>query len=233
MSLLTADRTPLDAKHWLQFDAKNQEFYGIPKYSDIGQKEYLLVAEDREGLIATDALVVVVGHALHREYTSLFEITLGMSHEDFNNSATQRRFVERIAQIFNDALTSNIQIRAIRRIHQTGKTLIHYYNTTLYRPQRICPTETIEQLKKVVLHPDGSVRHRVKDQLGSEFDLNKINVVPMGACTGMTIFYNFYYKIVMLLIFFTQILMIPFIMVQFQLVNQMIHHQVVSKMIIF
>lgn len=177
------ERSPLDPKHWLQFDAKNQEFYGIPKYGDAGQKEYLLVAEDREGLTATDALVVVVNHPTHREYNNMFDMTLGMDYEDFNNSAVQRRFVERIAQIFGDvAATSNVQIRSIRKIHPSGKTMISYYNSTLYRPHRICPTDSIEQLKKVLVNPDGSVRPRVKDTLGAEFDLNLVNLVPVGAC---------------------------------------------------
>lgn len=47
LNLLTIERTKLDPLHWLQFDSKNREFFGIPKPSDIGQKEYLLVAEDR------------------------------------------------------------------------------------------------------------------------------------------------------------------------------------------
>lgn len=183
--MVTLERAPLDPKHWLQFDAKNQEFFGIPKYGDAGQKEYLLVAEDREGLTATDALVVVVSHPVHREYNNLFEMTLGMSYDEFNNSAIQRRFVERIAQIFGDPTTANVQIRAIRKIHQSGKTLINFYNTTLHRPHHVCPIDSIEQLRKVLVLPDGSAKHRVKDTLGNEFDLNKINLVPMGACMGM------------------------------------------------
>ncbi|XP_037036566.1 uncharacterized protein LOC119074510 isoform X2 [Bradysia coprophila] len=182
LSLLSLDRAPLDPRHWLQFDAKNQEFFGIPKYGDAGQKEFLLVAEDREGLSATDALVVVVSHPLHREYNTLFEMTLGMPYDEFNNSAVQRRFVERIAQIFGDTTTSSIQIRAIRKMHQSGKTLINYYNTTLHRPHHVCPTEHIEQLRKVLIQSDGNIRHRVKDTLGGEFDLNKVNLIPMGAC---------------------------------------------------
>lgn len=184
MSLLSLDRAPLDPRHWLQFDAKNQEFFGIPKYGDAGQKEFLLVAEDREGLSATDALVVVVSHPLHREYNTLFEMTLGMPYDEFNNSAVQRRFVERIAQIFGDSTTSSIQIRAIRKIHQSGKTLINYYNTTLHRPHHVCPTEHIEHLRKVLIHPDGNIRHRIKDTLGADFDLSKVNFVPIGACLG-------------------------------------------------
>lgn len=180
------DRAPLDAKYWLQFDAKNNEFYGIPKFGDNGQREYLLVAEDREGLTATDALVVVVGHAAHREYSGLFELTLGIEYEHFNNSAIQRRFVERIAQIFGDPNTQHIQIRAIRKIHQTGRTMITYYNNTLHRPPHVCPAEAIEQLRSVLLHPNGETRQRVIDTLGAEFDLERANVIPVGACLAGT-----------------------------------------------
>lgn len=43
LKLLTTERNPLDQYHWLQFDSKNQEFFGIPQNQDVGQKEYLLV----------------------------------------------------------------------------------------------------------------------------------------------------------------------------------------------
>lgn len=54
LSLLTMDRNKLEPHNWLQFDSKNREFYGIPKPSDVGQKEYLLVAEDRGILLTGD-----------------------------------------------------------------------------------------------------------------------------------------------------------------------------------
>lgn len=44
LKLLTTERQTLDPYHWLQFDSKNQEFYGVPRPSDIGRKEYLLVS---------------------------------------------------------------------------------------------------------------------------------------------------------------------------------------------
>lgn len=81
LSLLSIERSKLDARHWLQFDSKNQEFYGVPKYADVGQKEYLLVAEDREGLTAHDALVVVVSTPPKKDYSAVFEFTLGIPHE--------------------------------------------------------------------------------------------------------------------------------------------------------
>lgn len=181
LSLLTYERNVLDPKYWLQFDSKNQEFYGIPKSEDVGQREYVLVAEDREGLQATDALVVVVSRP-NTEYNNAFEFTLSIQFEDFNNSLTQRRFVERVAQIFDDPSTSNIQLRSIRMIHQTGATHVSFINTTLYRPHNVCPTEEIDKLKMRLLHKDGSIRPRVKDIIGGEFGLSKIHLAPRGPC---------------------------------------------------
>lgn len=182
LNLLTYDRNELNPKSWLQFDSKNHEFYGVPTFEDAGQGQYVLVAEDREGLQATDALVVVVSQPPHREYSTAFEFTLNIPYEDFNNSAAQRRFIERIAQIYNDPTTSNIQIRSIRKIHQTGTTYVQFYNTTLHRPHNVCPTEEIDILKNILVHNDGSVRQRIKDIIGNEFDLVKIHFAPTGPC---------------------------------------------------
>lgn len=40
---MTIDRTQVPANSWLQFDAKNQEFYGIPLWGDKSVSEYQLV----------------------------------------------------------------------------------------------------------------------------------------------------------------------------------------------
>lgn len=180
--MISNDRKELNPKHWLQFDSKNREFYGIPKYGDAGQKEYVLVAEDREGLSASDALVVIVSHPPHREYNMLFDFTLGMPYEDFNNSAVQRRFVERTLQVFNDPQIGNIQIRAIRKIHATGKTQVSFYNTTLHRPHHVCPSDDIETLRNILTYHDGKVRPAVNEIIGLEFDITKISFTPVGAC---------------------------------------------------
>lgn len=181
---MTSDRQELDPKHWLQFDSKNREFYGIPKFGDAGQKEYVLVAEDREGLGASDALVVVVSPPSQREYNMLFEIHLGMAYEEFNSSAVQRRFVERLLQVFNDPQTSNLQIRAIRKIHSTGRTHISFYNTTLHRPHHVCPTEQIEALRNILTYPhDGKVRPQVNEIIGNDFEVTRVNFISVGACS--------------------------------------------------
>lgn len=182
LSLLSMDRTKLDPHFWLQFDSRNREFYGIPKPGDFGQREYLLVAEDREGLTATDALVVVVNHSQKRDYGVLFDFNLGISYEAFNRSGIQRRFIEHIAKVFDDASTNHILVRQIRRLPQTHNVAITFYNTTLHRHHR-CPTAEIEELRGILLHPDSSIRDRVKDTLG-EFHLQNVNLHPIGACQG-------------------------------------------------
>lgn len=185
LSLLTNERKKLDHRHWLQFDSKNREFYGIPKGMDFGQNEYLLVAEDRDGLTATDALIVVVNHPPKRDYSSLIEMTLGMTNDAFNSSLYQRRFVERVAQVFGDATPSNIQIRTIRPQLHIGHTIVSFYNTSIYRlHNQRCPDDEIDKLKSVLLHQDGNIRDRVKETIGNEFNLLKVNFIPAGTCQG-------------------------------------------------
>lgn len=51
MSLLTVDRLSIPPHEWLQFDSKNQEFYGVPMRTDEGRKKYQLVVTDTGGKI--------------------------------------------------------------------------------------------------------------------------------------------------------------------------------------
>ncbi|XP_053689145.1 uncharacterized protein LOC128738209 [Sabethes cyaneus] len=185
LKLLTTERNPLDQYHWLQFDSKNHEFFGIPRSHDVGQKEYLLMAEDREGLTATDALVVVVHQAHYkRDYSVLFELTLDTTHEQFSIAQAQRRFIERLAQVFGDANTNYIQIRNIRTIHHTGQVQVTFFNTTLYRQHQRCPDEEIEALRNILLYPDGTIRAKVREILGQEFSLQNVSLIPVGTCQG-------------------------------------------------
>lgn len=40
---MTIDRTQVPLNNWLQFDAKNHEFYGIPLWGEKSYSEYQLV----------------------------------------------------------------------------------------------------------------------------------------------------------------------------------------------
>uniref|UniRef100_A0A182NMI6 Dystroglycan 1 n=1 Tax=Anopheles dirus TaxID=7168 RepID=A0A182NMI6_9DIPT len=184
MKLLTTERHTLDPYHWLQFDSKNQEFYGVPRTTDIGRKEYLLMAEDREGLTATDALVVVVNPHHKRDYSVLFELTLDITHEQFSTAQVQRRFIERLAQVFGDASTHFIKIHHIRPIHHTGQVQVSFFNTTLNRQHQRCPQEEIEALRNILLHQDSTIRAKVREILGQEFSLQNVSLVPLDNCHG-------------------------------------------------
>lgn len=185
LKLLTTERNPLDQHHWLQFDSKNQEFFGVPQTQDVGHKEYLLIAEDREGLTATDALVVVV-HQPHykRDYSVLFELTLDTTLEQFSTAQSQRRFIERLAMVFGDSNTNYIQIRKIHPMRHVDQVQVTFFNTTLYRQHQRCPDEEIEALRNMLLYQDGTVRTKVRDILGQEFNLVNMSMIPMGTCQG-------------------------------------------------
>lgn len=181
LSLKTKDHRELSPRHWLQFDSKNQEFYGIPKSADIGTEEYLLVAEDSGGLTATDALVVVVSHAPKKEFSAYFKAYLAIRHEQFNANL-QRKFVESISELFNDKATNYIQIRSVTTHHDSDGTIVNFYNTTLFKSHNRCPEEEIEAARNVYLTQDFTVRDRVKKLLGPELNLTNVQVIPLGSC---------------------------------------------------
>ncbi|XP_055371649.1 uncharacterized protein LOC129605753 isoform X2 [Condylostylus longicornis] len=183
LSLLTMERNELNPKHWLQFDSKNQEFYGIPKVADYGSEEYLLVAEDHEGLTATDALVVVVNHAPKREFSVYFKAKLGIRYEQFN-AQMQRKFVERVARLFNDPTPQYIQVRSITQNHDSEETIVNFYNTTLHRQHNRCPEEEIEMVRSVWFSNSAILRDRVKKNIGNEFNLSSMQIIamPIGSC---------------------------------------------------
>lgn len=185
---MTSNREKIKPTHWLQFDSKNHEFYGIPKSNDNhniqnATEEYLLVAEDSGGLTANDALVVSIRNPPKRDYSIIFRMTLGISYDEFNRAAVQRRFVERLAQLFGDQTTSNIHIRSIQPINDKRNIIINFYNTTLLKKNDgTCPDDEIETFRHVYLHHDNSIREKVKKTIGYEFHILNITITPLVSC---------------------------------------------------
>lgn len=174
LSLKTKDHKELSPRHWLQFDSKNEEFYGIPKNGDTGSEEYMLEAVDSAGLTATDALVVQVNPAPKRDFSVYYKAFLAIKHEHFN-ADLQRKFVERIAQLFGDASTQNIQIRTVNTMHDSDSTTVSFYNTTLYKLHNRCPEQEMEAVRNVYLQ-DHTMRDRVRKALGPELNITNIQV---------------------------------------------------------
>ncbi|XP_067633099.1 uncharacterized protein Dg isoform X2 [Eurosta solidaginis] len=185
LTLKTKEHKELNPRHWLQFDSKNQEFYGIPKSGDAGSEEYLLVAQDAGGLSATDALVVVVNHAPKKEFSVYFKAYLAIRHEQFN-ADLQRKFVERISQLFGDTTTQYVQIRSVTTHHDSDSTIVNFYNTSLYKTHNRCPEEEIEAVRSVYLIKDHMVRDHVKRMLGPELNVTNVQALPLGLCHPQT-----------------------------------------------
>ncbi|XP_016985356.1 uncharacterized protein LOC108048915 isoform X2 [Drosophila rhopaloa] len=181
LTLKTKDHLELNPRHWLQFDSKNEEFYGIPKSGDIGSEEYLLVAEDSGGLSAHDALVVMVSSAPKRDFGFFFKAYLSIRHEKFN-AELQRKFVERVAKLNGDATTGQIQIRSITTHHDSDGTIVNFYNTTLYKKHNSCREKEVATTRSVYLNSDHSLRESAKRALGPELNLTNFSVVPFSSC---------------------------------------------------
>ncbi|XP_076659252.1 uncharacterized protein LOC143362733 isoform X3 [Halictus rubicundus] len=180
MSLLTIERTPIPAHEWLQFDSKNQEFYGVPMRSDVGRKEYQLVVTDKEDASTTDGLVVVVHPAPMMQQTVEFSMTLDIPYDSFAHSALQKRnFIEKLRDLYQDKDTSAISLHSI----SNGSTVITWHNRTL--PTSYCAHDEVNRLRSVLVKSDNdrrSVTDEVLEVMGSKFPVKQITVIPMGIC---------------------------------------------------
>ncbi|XP_012153966.2 uncharacterized protein LOC100881230 isoform X1 [Megachile rotundata] len=180
MNLLTIERKPIPPHEWLQFDSKNQEFYGVPMRSDVGRKEYQLVVTDKEGASATDGLVVVVHPAPLMHHTVEFSMTLDIPYESFAHSALQKRnFIEKLRDLYKDRDTNAISLHSI----SNGSTVVTWHNRTL--PTSYCAREEVNRLQSVLVKSDNarrSVTDEVLEAMGSKFPVKQIMVIPMGIC---------------------------------------------------
>ncbi|XP_063385930.1 dystroglycan 1 isoform X3 [Cydia fagiglandana] len=179
LSLRYQDRSELPAPHWLQFDARNQEFYGLPSAADVGTVHYQLIAEDSSKKSAYDSLIVEVMKAPAIKPTVEFQMTLDYDFDQLAHSANnKRKIVEKLAALFGDKDTSNIRIRNITD-HPHASTTIIWYNTSL--PMDSCPKDKIETLRKMIIADDGAL----KDIVDTVFDKEKvmsITLIPLGLC---------------------------------------------------
>jgi len=178
LSLLTMDRTQIPLTNWLQFDVKNQEFFGTPMPGDVGRKEYQLVCEDSGGLMANDGLVVVVHPAAKVQYTVQFAMLTVPNVTSISSAALKRKFIEKLKELFGDQNTNAISLSSVTE----NPTVMTWHNRTL--PTDHCPEDEIEQLRKLLINEDHTVTERVGAKMGQEFDVKTITVTPIGMCQG-------------------------------------------------
>ncbi|CAK1584602.1 unnamed protein product [Parnassius mnemosyne] len=182
LALVRGDRAPLAAAHWLQFDARNQEFYGLPAPHDEGTMHYQLIAEDSSKKSAYDSLIVEVVKAPTIRPTVEFHMTLDYPYSNLaNNANNKRKVVEKLAALFGQKETDNIRIQSI-----TDKpTTIIWYNTSL--PMDRCPKKEIEELRNMIIVDErgsmgGNLRERVDHIFDKDFKVMSIGLISMGLC---------------------------------------------------
>ncbi|XP_065353025.1 dystroglycan 1 [Cloeon dipterum] len=199
LSLLLMSRSPVEPTNWLQFDAKNQEFFGIPEKHDKGTREYQLVCEDSNGHSINDGLEVTVHQAEQRPHHVEFRMTLSKPtlSEVEKNAANKRKLVERIAELFGDSDTKNVILDNLRQPpfqHHSGPSPtieVLWFNKSL--PVDHCPEAEVASLRRIIIseeaqgHSNPSVSHtqfspRVTEVMRSDFNVLRIMMVPTGIC---------------------------------------------------
>ncbi|XP_032520164.2 dystroglycan 1 isoform X2 [Danaus plexippus] len=180
LSLRFSDRSEIPSNHWLQFDARNQEFYGLPGPGDEKIVHYQLIAEDSSKKSAYDSLIVEVAKAPTIRPTVEFQMTMDPS--PLADSATnKRKVVEKLAALFGQTDTDNIRIQSIT----DNPTTIVWYNTSL--PMDRCPKREIEELRRMIIADErGSVGGNLKEHVDQIFDKDlkvmSIRLIPLGLC---------------------------------------------------
>ncbi|XP_050422099.1 dystroglycan 1 [Adelges cooleyi] len=182
LSLMTIDRSPVPPNSWLQFDPKNQEFYGIPLWGDKNFSEYQLICTDREGKSNHDSLVVSIHNATKPMPTAEFDIVFKTpEYREFNNSALLKKsFVEHLATLFKDETTSNIVILGVNLVN--GMTMVTWYNKSLEVDR--CDENMILRLRQVILSEEEKLTDAVAKIMSPSFNVVGAHVVPSGMCEG-------------------------------------------------
>ncbi|XP_050539992.1 dystroglycan 1 [Daktulosphaira vitifoliae] len=182
LSLMTIDRSQVPSNNWLQFDPKNQEFYGIPMWSDKNFSEYQLICTDRDGKSNHDSLVVSIHNGTKPLTTAEFSIIFKKPEfKEFNSSAKLKKiFIEHLAKLFNDSDTSNIVLLDINIVNSMTK--VTWYNKTLDTNK--CDEKKILYLRKILLNDEEKLKENVAKIMSTSFHVISANVVPTGMCEG-------------------------------------------------
>ncbi|XP_046970527.1 dystroglycan 1 isoform X1 [Vanessa cardui] len=181
LSLRFSDRSEIPANHWLQFDARNQEFYGLPTSNDERSVHYQLIAEDSSKKSAYDSLIVEVAKAPTIRPTVEFQMTMDPSPNLVDSATNKRKVVEKLAALFGQKETDNIRIQSIT----DNPTTIIWYNTSL--PMDRCPKREIEELRKMIIVDErgaigGNLRENVDQIFDKDLKVMSIRLIPLGLC---------------------------------------------------
>ncbi|KAF7272594.1 hypothetical protein GWI33_014633, partial [Rhynchophorus ferrugineus] len=183
ITLQTSNFQPIPPTSWLQFDNKNREFFGIPRKTGVTQ--YWLTCVDSGGLSVKDSLEVHVRPAEKIHYNVEFSMTVEVPFEAFsNNAALQKKFVEKLMHIFDEASPRNfhfLPFKSKKDRDSSDATIVYWFNTSL--PVDRCPMEQIKRLEHVLHNSESkSISSRVHRIMAPDFTISTIKVHHVGNC---------------------------------------------------
>ncbi|XP_044746043.1 uncharacterized protein LOC123307700 isoform X2 [Coccinella septempunctata] len=177
LTLLTGNRQEISPHNWLQFDSKNREFFGIPRKTS--RSEYQLICIDSGGLPVIDSLEVVVFPASKVNYNVEFSMTIETSYDSFiDNSIIQKKFVDKLLEIFGDGNASHIQFLPFKQ--KQHSVIVTWYNKTLSTDK--CPQDQIAKLESMMKNEERGISNRVHAIMEPDFQVSTIKVLPMSNC---------------------------------------------------
>jgi dystroglycan 1 len=181
LSLLTKRRLEVTSDNWLQFDKKNQEFYGVPLEGDVGREAYQLVCADSQGLMAIDGIEIhVVGRPFDERFNLEFVFVFNETLDDGQRLVNNRvALIKTIARIFSDPDTRHVVLK-----HVDPYTLqVVWFNKTI--EDQNCPRKWLRQTKNFLLDKDNIPRQHVSQSFAPDFHLTDVKLVELGACVDI------------------------------------------------
>lgn len=177
LSFLSADGVQLPQTSWIQFNPRTQELYGLPLDVDIPRHEFQMVAQDSAGATVTDVFVVLVQPRAQMKWAVEFSLHLKEDFEAFSRNISRKVLVAwKLAQLYGDPDPRFITVNTISQ----GSVVYAWTNNTLrYEP---CPTETILQLMRRLVHDNQTLTQRLIDEMRPEFHVLKADTMPLGLC---------------------------------------------------
>jgi len=181
LSLLTKQRLEVTSDNWLQFDKKNQEFYGVPLEGDVGREAYQLVCADSQGLMAIDGIEVhVVGRPFDERFNLEFVFVFNETLDDGQRLVNNRvALIKTIARIFSDADTRHVVLKHV----DPFSLQVVWFNKTI--EDQYCPRKWLKQTKNFLLDKDNIPRQHVSLSFAPEFHLTDVKLVELGACVDI------------------------------------------------
>ncbi|KAL7286124.1 hypothetical protein TKK_0019638 [Trichogramma kaykai] len=153
---VTEKGAPLKPSHWLQFNERTQEIYGLPLEEHYGTYLFEVEASDSEGLTASDKLDISVQQhkqtrAINHEFTLYLKI---VKRSDFlKNVDWQLEVMRNLAQLYGDKDLSYITVRAIDI--NNDQAIYTWTNDSLIRTSD-CPHEEINKLHQMLISKENS-----------------------------------------------------------------------------